>query len=116
MRFKVEIQEKYESHQDSFGQPIFAWRPICSAWATEAADGWLIKYTDKVKPKMQVIGNSRIATIGKVEEVEDGGNKFLKLIFSSIRGDYARMRNEPKAAALPSTQNEAEKQTGIKIL
>ena len=64
---------------------------------------------------MRVVGNSRIAIIGKVEEVEDGGNKFLKLIFSSVRGDYARTRDVPKAAALPSTQNEAEKQ-GMKIL
>ena len=101
MRFKMEIQEKYQTHQDSFGQPHLTGGPICSAWATEAADGWLIKFTDKVKPKMQAVGNSRIVTIGRVEEVEDGGVKFLKLIFSSIRGDYARMRNEPKAAALP---------------
>jgi len=115
MRFKIEIEEEHQTHQDSSGQPHFDWQAVCSAWASEVKDGWLIKHTDKVKPKMRVVGNSRIAIIGKVEEVEDGGNKFLKLIFSSVRGDYARTRDVPKAAALPSTQNEAEKQ-GMKIL
>lgn len=106
MRFKIEIEEKYQTHQDSSGQPHFDWRAVCSAWATETADGWLIKYTDKVKPKMQAVGNSRIMTIGKVEEVEDGGIRFLKLTFDSARGIPARARPAPKPAGLPDAQDE----------
>jgi len=117
MRFKVEIQEKYQTHQDAFGAPHFDWRPICSAWATETADGWLIKFTDKVKAKMQAVGNSRIMTIGKVEEVEDGGIRFLKLIFDSARGIPARARSSTKPAGLPDAQDEhGEDHQGIKIL
>lgn len=125
MRFRVEIQESYQTHQDSCGQPFFDWRAVCSAWASVAEDGsgWLIKHTDKVKqpgrgvPVQRVVGNSRIMTIGKIEEIEDAGVKFLKLIFSSIRGDIARMRTAPKPAGLPDAQDQrGEDPQGMKIL
>ena len=117
MRFKISIEERYQTHQDNFGQPFFDWRPICSAMATEAADGWVIKFTDKVRPRMQAIGNSRIMTIGKVEEFEDGGLRFLKLKFDSARGIPARARASTKPAGLPDAQDQrGEDHQGMKIL
>jgi len=31
MRFKIEIEEKYQTHQDNYGQPHYAWRTVTTA-------------------------------------------------------------------------------------
>jgi len=112
MRFKIEIQEEYQTGQDRYGEPFYQWRAVCSCWASFAAGGLLVKYSDKIKPDMRAIGAGRIMTIGKTVETTDGGTKFLKLSISSVRGDYARTRDVPKAAALPGTHNKASTSKG----
>jgi len=112
MRYKILIEERYQTHQDKFGQPHFAWREVCEIWATEVQDGLIINHTDKIKPGMQVIGNSRIMIIGKVADYIEGGKKSLLLTFSSVRGDYARTRSAPGQTGLPDPQDEHGKGKG----
>jgi len=78
MRFKIEIEEKYQTHQDNYGQPHYAWRTVTTAYATEVEDGFTIKPTDKVKPGMQVIGNSRMV-IGKTYDYIQDGPEILEI-------------------------------------
>jgi hypothetical protein len=113
MRFKIEIEERYQTHQDSYGQPFFAWRTVFSTFASYAEDGGLlIRYSDKVTPKMRAIGNGRIFTFSKVETIMDGKTKFSKLVIGSVRGDYACTREANKLAGLPEAQDEHGKDTG----
>jgi hypothetical protein len=107
MRHKITIEENVMTHQDSFGQPFFAWQAVCSVWATFADDGFIIKHTDKVRPNMRALEAGRIMVIGKVSEFEDGGQKFLKLSIDSVRGDTARTRTVPEASGAPSSHDQA---------
>lgn len=111
MRHKITIQEKIETHQDSFGAVHFDWRDSFSCWAELDADNnKTIKYRDEVRRGMRVLLNGTIFTIGSTEEVTDGGVHLLKLKFDSARGDFARARSAPKPTALPTTHNEAGKE------
>jgi hypothetical protein len=108
MRRKITIEESVMTHQDSFGQPFFAWQAVCSVWATFVDDGLIIKHTDKVRPNMRALEAGRIMVIGKVSEFEDGGQKFLKLsVIDSVRGDTARTRTVPEALGAPSSHDQA---------
>lgn len=106
MRFKLEIQERYQTHQDEYGQAFYAWRPVCQVWASFTQDGLQVKTHPRIKPGMRAIGAGRVFMIGKITEFEDGGTKFLKLKIDSVRGDYARTRDVPKATVLPFTQDQ----------
>jgi head-tail adaptor len=108
MRQKIIIQERVMTGQDSYGQPVYEWRDLFSCWAQlDAESNVTIKYRDDIRRSMQAILNSTAFIVGSTQEVSDGGVHLLKLNFSSARGVFVRARNVPKAAALPSTHDEA---------
>ena len=91
MRQKVTIEKITYLEPNSQGECFRQWEQVCSTWATIDAD-IVIRFNAQIKPKMRVIGNGRIYTISKVETVMDGGIKFSKLVYDSVRGDYAHTR------------------------
>jgi head-tail adaptor len=116
MRQKVTIEKIVYSEPNSQGECFRSWEQVCSTWATIDAE-ILIRFNAEVKPKMRVIGNGRIYTISKVETVTDGGIKFSKLIYDTVRGDFARTHPGTKSAGLPREQDQRGKNAkGVKIL
>jgi hypothetical protein len=59
---------------------------------------------------MRGLGDGRVFVLGQVTPFEEDGIQYLRLVISSVRGDYdmARTRNVPKHQGLPSAHNQPD--------